>query len=834
MGTLSLVSKYLKDLEECMDDGDSRVAKEAKLFDALKRKSFVIEVDDQKNCNLYQGAWDAKLDLADSANYVTEKVLENIGFLHVILSDYGRKMVNDVNVEIHGVKFKADFVVLDYVNEGEPSILFGRDFLATTKSQVDFGLGEIRMNLTKFKEGIDVIDLLEEVGSSSEEVVKMGKANRNKGYNINKLTPPPSLRLEEIPPTSTILPQPIYHPLTAKQKEKMKEVLDIKYKELEESKPILEMLENYVIYKKKLDEILIGKERLNKKEFSEEDKVGIIEHDLPKKMCDLGNYVLPVKINGVVEMVALVDTGATKAMGEVKNVRIQIRYQAYVVDLLILDIPVDPELPLLLGRPFLRTCEAIIDMGRGMLCIDDGVIRHTYFPKPRSKSYVEAFEMEGEDDWLGSFEVGRDEDGNVKYGPVAPSFIDIKDDMERALAMEAYFNPFKNVIVFKKLVDFLGSLPVQLKNLDWGNEGYGTYKKVDGDGDWHARFEIVTPSGRKFNRAFKTKTTTRKLSGKFKTEDILRKGALEYQGLLTNFFTEEEVEGHLFEVYFGKLEVDDKQIDHKDYWTRVGKQTLTNHKEVLVKEPLMRIVHKVIVGSLVHRNAPRTKENSVICAGHYVTKIAYFLGYCVDEEINKCSEPIDYDYWTSKMLADELDMENTCLKKETEMPTQVKEGSRELRQDHRGLNMSWGDWNASLSEIERGNVWRDSMLIQNNYMLKHSMPILHHFANQDNLAYPTYEPPNVPPYSYPYIPSPYPYTHYPNPGNQGNQGGHYGLGGNDYFTSAMPDFGGSSLGNAFGGSSRGAGFNDDDDMDLGTSQSRQHDMSESDSYYLSD
>ncbi|GJY00418.1 retrovirus-related pol polyprotein from transposon TNT 1-94 [Tanacetum coccineum] len=235
-------------------------------------------------------------------------------------------------------------------------------------------------------------------------------------------------------------------------------------------------------------------------------------------MYDPGNYVLPVKINSVVEMVALVDTGASKSvfpyslykdlglgdprpyqtnltmadntqakvMGEVKNVRIQIGYQAYVVDLLILDIPVDPELPLLLGRPFLRTCGAIIDMGRGTLCINDGVIRHTYSPKPRSKSYVEAFEMEGEDDY-------------------------IEDDMERALAMVGYFNPFKNLIMFKKLVDFLGSLPVQLKNLDWGNEGYGTYKKVDGDGDWHARFEIVMPSERKFNRAFRTKTTTRKL-----------------------------------------------------------------------------------------------------------------------------------------------------------------------------------------------------------------------------------------------------------------------------------------------------------------------------------
>nr|GFD13767.1 hypothetical protein [Tanacetum cinerariifolium] len=138
------------------------------------------------------------------------------------------------------------------------------------------------------------------------------------------------------------------------------------------------------------------------------------------------NYVLPVKINGVVEMVSLVDTGA--------------------------NILVDPELPLLLGRPFLRTYGAVIDMGRGTLCIDDEVIRHTYFPKPRSKSYVETFEMEGEDDWLGNFEVRRDEDRNAKYGLVAPSFLDIKDDMEMALKMEAYFNPFKNIIVFEKLV----------------------------------------------------------------------------------------------------------------------------------------------------------------------------------------------------------------------------------------------------------------------------------------------------------------------------------------------------------------------------------------------
>ncbi|GJU76469.1 hypothetical protein Tco_1273539 [Tanacetum coccineum] len=117
MGTLSLVLEYLKDLEECIDDGDSRVSKEAKLFDALEHKSVVIEVENQKIA------------------IFTKAPLLTFG------EPFMRKTANDVNVEIHEEKFKADFVVLDYVNEGESSILFRRDFLATTKKPKRFWIG---------------------------------------------------------------------------------------------------------------------------------------------------------------------------------------------------------------------------------------------------------------------------------------------------------------------------------------------------------------------------------------------------------------------------------------------------------------------------------------------------------------------------------------------------------------------------------------------------------------------------------------------------------------------------------------------------------------------
>ncbi|GKE32820.1 hypothetical protein Tco_1452142, partial [Tanacetum coccineum] len=400
---------------------------------------------------------------------------------------YGRKMIREVRVEIHGFTFFVDFVVIGYANEGEPSVIFSRDFLVTSKSKVDFGIGEMRIDLIILEEMKDIdvmldklVENLEEVGSSNGDLVKMGKASRNKNHKVNKLTPPPQVKIEKIPPISAIAPPlPIYHTLTQKQKEKVKEALDRKYKELEESKPILEVLENYMTYRKKIDEVLIGRARLSSDDYSEELKMRIVEHGLPNKMCNPSNFVLPVKVNGTIEMNALADTGASN-----------------------------------LWR--------VIDMGRSTLCIDDGVIHHTYFPKTRAKDYLDNFAQEEEDDWLSCFKVGRDEDGSPKYEPVAPSFLDIEDDMERALAMEAYFNPFKNIIIFKKLIDFLGSLPVQLKNTDWGNEGYGTYKKVEGDEAWHAKFEVTTPSGQKFTRMFKTKKTNRKLSEKFISEDILK------------------------------------------------------------------------------------------------------------------------------------------------------------------------------------------------------------------------------------------------------------------------------------------------------------------------
>nr|GEY05685.1 hypothetical protein [Tanacetum cinerariifolium] len=340
-----------------------------------------------------EGAWDAKLDMADSFNFMMEERFNQLGFIRVDYRNYGRKMVKEVRVEIHGFTFLVDFVVIGYANDGEPSVIFGRDFLVTSRSGVDYGIGEMRIDLTMLEEMKDIDFMLDAMVENLEETCSFNDDLVNMDFVV------------------------------------------IGY--ANDGEPSVIFGRDFLVTSRSGVDYGIGEMRIDLTMLEEMKDIDVMLDAMVENLEET------LKVNRTIEMNALVDTGESvsvlpyclfmnlglgdpkpynsnltmadntqaKAMGEVKNVRIQIEYQAYLVDFLILDMPMDKELPLLLGRLFLRTCGAVIDMGH-----------------------------EEEYDWLSCFEVRRDEDGNLKYGPVAPSFFDIKDDMERALAMEAYSN----------------------------------------------------------------------------------------------------------------------------------------------------------------------------------------------------------------------------------------------------------------------------------------------------------------------------------------------------------------------------------------------------------
>ncbi|GJU06908.1 hypothetical protein Tco_1123338 [Tanacetum coccineum] len=68
-----------------------------------------------------------------------------------------------------------------------------------------------------------------------------------------------------------------------------------------------------------------------------------------------------------------------------------------------------------------------------------------------------------------------------------------------------------------------------------------------------------------------------------------------------------------------------------------------------------------VIAEYLCKGAPGIREISDICGGHYVTKRARSLGYLVNDEVNKCSEPIECEEWTAKNFTKEFDTEYMSL-----------------------------------------------------------------------------------------------------------------------------------------------------------------------------
>ncbi|XP_058766602.1 uncharacterized protein LOC131640206 [Vicia villosa] len=96
----------------------------------------------------------------------------------------------------------------------------------------------------------------------------------------------------------------------------------------------------------------------------------IIQNNMPPKLKDPGSFSIPCVIGKFVIDKALCDLGASVSMLENIPVRI---CQFYIpTDFIIMDIQEDFNIPIILGRPFLATAGAIIDVKRGKLTFKVG------------------------------------------------------------------------------------------------------------------------------------------------------------------------------------------------------------------------------------------------------------------------------------------------------------------------------------------------------------------------------------------------------------------------------------------------------------------------------
>ena len=178
------------------------------------------------------------------------------------------------------------------------------------------------------------------------------------------------------------------------------------FQKLEISMPFTKVVTQMPLYAKFLKEILSKKRRI-----AEEGVVNltatcsaVIKKNLPEKMKDPGSFTIPCIIGEFEYQKALCDSGAsinlmplsvarklslgeltpttvtlqmadrtmTKPEGVIEDVLVKVGKFIFPVDFIILDMEEDSQVPLLLGRPFLATGAALIDMQKGVLTLRVG------------------------------------------------------------------------------------------------------------------------------------------------------------------------------------------------------------------------------------------------------------------------------------------------------------------------------------------------------------------------------------------------------------------------------------------------------------------------------
>ncbi|GJR67863.1 reverse transcriptase domain-containing protein [Tanacetum coccineum] len=90
----------------------------------------------------------------------------------------------------------------------------------------------------------------------------------------------------------------------------------------------------------------------------------VILKKLPEKLRDPGKFLIPCDFPEIVECLALadLDRSTTSPSGIAEDVFVKVGKFHFPADFVVVDYVVDPRVPLILGRPFLRMTRALIDV----------------------------------------------------------------------------------------------------------------------------------------------------------------------------------------------------------------------------------------------------------------------------------------------------------------------------------------------------------------------------------------------------------------------------------------------------------------------------------------
>nr|GEW73112.1 hypothetical protein [Tanacetum cinerariifolium] len=247
----------------------------------------------------------------------------------------GNKVVKkELIVALRGEVYFLKFIINPEEDDVEPVVIFGRSFLRLTKAITDFRAG--------------TITIYPEIDPFLEDIEKIEKSR--------DLT----------------------------QEEAAKEALTLKISQrfalLEEVRLVLETMAYNEKYKKVLDEIWKDKVELDGMIKEEEEKaINKVKGEAFKEKDNLGAFIFPIIIKGNVNKgIKMINHTQAEAMGILMNVLCQVGVTTLIAKFLILDIPIDQDTPIVVGRGFLYTMGGIVNTPERLFLTFDEICHQTF------------------------------------------------------------------------------------------------------------------------------------------------------------------------------------------------------------------------------------------------------------------------------------------------------------------------------------------------------------------------------------------------------------------------------------------------------------------------
>nr|GEW03924.1 reverse transcriptase domain-containing protein [Tanacetum cinerariifolium] len=310
----------------------------------------------------------------------------------------------------------------------------------------------------------------------------------------------PSQKSYEMPKRDPLHPNIPYPSSMYKEKQQGKDEIVIHkfwqmFKQLHINITIADALILIPKYQKILKALLSNKEKLLELENTplNENFSEVILKKLPEKFRDPGKFLIPC---GFSELMckALTDLGASinlmplsvwKKLGLPKLISTQMTLElanwsvctpteiardvfvtvgrfTFPTDFIIVDYEIDPQVSIILGRPFLRTTRALIDVYRGEWILHDGDERlilnmkhdtSSYSNKPQRESMIDIYNISYEDylkDLFANEKITNHLSGNPTFSSEPDT---LTSDLTSLKVKDDIFDPERDIVLIDKLLN---------------------------------------------------------------------------------------------------------------------------------------------------------------------------------------------------------------------------------------------------------------------------------------------------------------------------------------------------------------------------------------------